>query len=195
MARLTQVVLIGDSIRMGYRGTVATELADIAEVWSPEENCRHSAFILEHLKEWVLDRSPGIVHVNAGIHDTAILEEGQRQIPFSEYRENVEKILKSILAEPGIRPVWATMTPILTDRANRDQRLGGRWTEDDVRGYNAAAVEIANGLGVPVNDLYAVVMAAPPERIIGQDGVHYTPEGSVLLGTKVAEYIRGMLED
>jgi len=41
------VVLVGDSIRMGYQAEVATRLADIAEVWGPEENGGNSANLLK----------------------------------------------------------------------------------------------------------------------------------------------------
>ena len=37
MANLPLIVLIGDSIRMGYQNHVASQLAGRAEVWAPKE--------------------------------------------------------------------------------------------------------------------------------------------------------------
>lgn len=56
------VVLIGDSIRMGYEDTVRRELGDAAEVWTPAENGGTSRNVLEHLEEWIISRSPDVVH-------------------------------------------------------------------------------------------------------------------------------------
>ena len=45
MANLPLVVLIGDSIRMGYQDHVASQLAGRAEVWVPEEQRKGSLWI------------------------------------------------------------------------------------------------------------------------------------------------------
>ena len=58
--------------------------------------------------------------------------------------------------------------------------------EEEVAAYNAAAVRVAGELGVPVNDLHAVIMAAGRDELLTQDGVHFTAEGSRLLGKAVA---------
>jgi len=64
-----QVVLIGDSIRLGYQETVAQELAGRAQVWGPPENSGDSVNVRRHLEEWVLSRRPTVVHLNCGLHD------------------------------------------------------------------------------------------------------------------------------
>ena len=53
MNNLPLIVLIGDSIRMGYQDHVASELAGRAEVWVPEENGGDSRNVLAHLDQWV----------------------------------------------------------------------------------------------------------------------------------------------
>ncbi|HEY66459.1 MAG TPA: hypothetical protein G4O02_18060 [Caldilineae bacterium] len=43
------VVLIGDSIRMGYEPFVWEMLQGVADVWGPEENGGTSQNVLDHL--------------------------------------------------------------------------------------------------------------------------------------------------
>ena len=69
MNSLSLVVLIGDSIRMGYQDHVVSQLAGRAEVWAPEENGGDSRNVLAHLDQWVFVRQPDLVHVNCGLHD------------------------------------------------------------------------------------------------------------------------------
>ncbi len=46
---MAEVVIVGDSIRMGYQETVEELLYETAQVWWPEENGRHSGIVLENL--------------------------------------------------------------------------------------------------------------------------------------------------
>jgi len=55
---MKRVVLIGDSIRMGYERTVGEELSGVAEVLSPKENVRNSRTVLAHIEEWALVHDP-----------------------------------------------------------------------------------------------------------------------------------------
>jgi hypothetical protein len=58
------VVLIGDSIRLGYGPQVNNRLAGKAVVVSPPENGGDSANVLAHLDEWVVRQKPDVVHLN-----------------------------------------------------------------------------------------------------------------------------------
>ena len=85
------VVLIGDSIRMGYQDTVRQELQDIAEVWMPDQNGGNSENMLNHMDEWILDRTPDVVHLNCGLHDIKKEFGGAESvIPVAAYEENLK---------------------------------------------------------------------------------------------------------
>ena len=111
--RTGEVILIGDSIRMGYQGIVGKELEGAAEVWGPDENGGTSANVLAHLDEWVLPRKPSVVHVNAGLHDLK-KEFGAEEaaVPLAQYRANLEEIFGKLLDGTEARLVWATTTPV-----------------------------------------------------------------------------------
>ena len=66
---MKKVILIGDSIRMGYQPTVQQALLNQAHVWVPQENGGTSTNVLAHLDEWILSHRPDIVHLNCGLHD------------------------------------------------------------------------------------------------------------------------------
>ncbi len=52
------MVLVGDSIRLGYAPRVAERLSGKAVVISPAENGGDSANVLSQLDEWVLSTDP-----------------------------------------------------------------------------------------------------------------------------------------
>ena len=194
---MKQVVLIDDSIRGGYQKVVTKELADVAQVWSPENNCRHTVEVLVNLHPWILQRQPDLVHINCGLHDlkTIVYSERDTIVPLEYYRHNIHQILRTILAHTKAKVIWATTTPINERNAHEAHaavRDFGRY-ESDVVAYNRAALEVAAKLGVTVNDLYAVVEKAGRDRLLTTDGVHFTEEGSTLLGKAVAESIRQQL--
>ena len=59
--------------------------------------------------------------------------------------------------------------------------------------YNAAASEIAQELGLVIDDLFSIVNSAGRDDLLIDDGVHFKPEGSALLGEHVADCIKGTL--
>ena len=193
MANLPLVVLIGDSIRMGYQGHVVSELAGRAEVWVPEENGGDSRKVLAHLEQWMLVRQPDLVHVNCGLHDLKRAFGAESAVPLAEYEGNVRQILQRLQRELNGAVVWATTTPV--DENWHHQNKGFDRLEADVEAYNAAAGAVAVDLEVPIDDLFDVVEREGKARLLTQDGVHFTKEGSQLLGRVVAECVWGHLSD
>lgn len=191
---MKDVVLIGDSIRMACQRYVQRELDGFARVWGPEENGGTSRNVLDHLDEWVLSRDPDVVHVNAGIHDVTRDADSQTpRVKLEDYSENVREVLTSIQERTRARIIWATTTPV-SERLNTE--LHGdtprkRRFEADIVAYNEAALKQVRTLAIDVNDLYDVAMQAGREEILAPDGVHFTDQGSAVLGKAVADFIRG----
>src|SRR5512135_3262286 len=76
-AQLPKVVLVGDSIRLGYAPIVARLLSGKATVVSVEANGGDSANVLRNLEEWVVKEKPDIVHLNAGLHDLKVSKQAR----------------------------------------------------------------------------------------------------------------------
>jgi lysophospholipase L1-like esterase len=194
---MKRVILIGDSIRMGYQDTVRQALADVAEVWGPEENGGHTANLLTHLHHWVLHREADVLHINAGLHDLKTIVYGEQEsvIPLAHYRDNVETLLRTVRTHTNMRIIWAATTPINEANANAAHAKGREFSrhEAKVTAYNMAAAEVAMELDVPVNDLYGLVMAGGRDTLLRNDGVHFTDDGCRVLGEAVARAIRSQL--
>lgn len=188
---MKQVILIGDSIRIGYQPTVRRILGEEANVWGPADNGRTSRKVLAHLDEWVLSRQPDLVHINCGLHDLR-REFGQPpQVPLAEYTSNVETILRQVLDRTRARILWATITPV-NQTWHHEKRNADRF-ESDVVEYNRAAVGVCVRLGIPIDDLYTVITAAGRDTYMTPEGLHWKPEGYELLGRAVAQAIRSYI--
>ena len=191
--RLPRVVLIGDSIRMGYAPFVAKRLDRKAIVISPAPNGQDSGNVLRNFEEWVLNERPDVVHINAGLHDLK-LKDKSYQVPLVEYEKNLRTILERIQKETKAKIIFATTTPIL-DNLHARRNAGFDRLEADVLKYNIAAVSIMKEVGVPINDLHKLVEGAGKEKLISSDGTHYTQEGYEILAAAVTDSILGRLRE
>lgn len=189
-----KVVLIGDSIRGGYYPLVAKKLSE-AKVWTPPTNCRHSVWVLDHFKEWVADQNPDVVHVNFGIHDADVQPDGEHQILLAQYGLSLKRFLIKMEQElPAAKIIWATTTPLYIPTP--DQPMD-RWPERaaaEIDAYNAAALEIVQGQGIPVNDLHDVVIRSGFSRCLKEDGIHMTEFGNEVLADAVLAAIRRLID-
>jgi dienelactone hydrolase/lysophospholipase L1-like esterase len=184
---LPRIVLIGDSIRLGYAPLVAERLKGRAVVVSPSANGGDSGNVLKHLEEWVIREKPQVVHLNCGLHDLKLDKQTKKhQVELGPYEANLREIVSRIRKETQAVIVCANTTPI------HDQRHGGRGAnfdrfQADVERYNAAAESIMREAGVPVHDLHWLVQRNDPEKMLLRDGTHYTPEGYARLAEAVSD--------
>ncbi len=186
---LPSIVLVGDSIRLGYAPAVAARLSGRAVVISTPENGGDSTSVLAHLDEWVLRQKPDVVHLNCGLHDLKRGKlDGHHQVEIDRYVDNLRRIVARIRAATDAALVFADTTPILDERHARRGVEFDR-TEADVRRYNAAAAVAMGELGVPVHDLHWVVEHGGTESMLGADGTHYTPAGFDRLAEAVSDCV------
>lgn len=187
MAHLPRILLLGDSIRLSYQPLVQQMLAGRAEVFGPAENCQHAEFTLSRLRVWFEQFSrPDIVHWNNGLHDVG--RNNQRvpeQFPLDQYLSNLRAILKR-LQDIEAEVIWATTTPVHpTEPVPGDQ---WSWSNEEVDEYNAAARELMEAQGVPINDLHAVVWA-DVERYLAEDHIHLSEAGQWACAEAVAQAV------
>lgn len=118
--KLPRVLLIGDSISIGYTIPVKQLLKGKANVHRIPVNGQYSAYGLEHLKEWLGDGKWDVIHFNWGIWDTHSLDSnggiidvadlttpGKLRTTIAEYQANLNKII-DILEPTGAKLIWAT---------------------------------------------------------------------------------------
>lgn len=184
------VVLVGDSIRLGYAPVVAEALRGRAEVVSPAENGGDSANVLAHLDDWVIRRKPAVVYLNAGLHDLKTdPQTGAKQVGLDDYKRNLAAILGRLDRETSARIIVATTTPVIDER-HAARKAGFDRRETDVAAYNAAARAVAARSPVTaVDDLHALVERLGPADALGPDGTHFTPAANRALGERVARTV------
>ena len=182
---LPRVLLIGDSISIGYTMPVRELLRRVANVHRIPENGGPTTRGLEKLDEWLGTNQWDVIHFNWGLHDLKIGTNGQHQVELEQYQWNLERLLARLRAT-GATLVWATTTPV------PEGVKGTRRDPADVPRYNDVARHLMDASGVRIDDLYAF---AQPRltRIQLPQNVHFTASGSAELARSVASAIREAL--
>ena len=187
-----RVLLLGDSISIGYTLPVRAALADVATVCRPAANCGQTAYALQHLETWLGPEPWRVIHFNFGLHDLKFLDpagnyvppdQGRQVTPLEVYRANLTAIVQR-LAATGASLIFATTTPVPPGAA-------GRPAGSEVP-YNRCAREIMQAHGVALNDLWALAVRHQDEFLCPRD-VHFTPAGKQALAAQVAAHLRTAL--
>src|SRR5438309_2280057 len=132
---LPRVLLIGDSISIGYTDPVRTELKDKANVHRIPMNAATTAVGMKNLDDWLGSDHWDVIHFNFGLHDLKIMDDGQRQIPLGDYESNLRTIVQRC-KKTGARLIWAVTTPV------PDAKLNPPRDPADVLAYNEAALKV-----------------------------------------------------
>ncbi|GHT28349.1 hypothetical protein FACS18942_08680 [Planctomycetales bacterium] len=192
--KLPNVLILGDSISIGYTRNVRERLQERANVYRPMksetavENCAYTAHGLENLDKYLGNTKWSVIVFNWGLHDLAYVAEkginkqtGKQRYPIEVYEKNLDAIVKK-LKTTGAKLVWASTTLV-------PEGEPGRKAEDAPR-YNAAAEKVMKENGIQILDLYSITEKFTPELFTKPGNVHYSPKGYSILGEKVAETIR-----
>jgi acyl-CoA thioesterase-1 len=182
---LPRVLLIGDSISIGYTLPLRALLRGEANVQRIPTNGGPTTNGLEHIEEWLGGEKWDVIHFNWGLHDLKIMEGGVHQVPVGDYERNLQTLVAR-LKRTGARLIWASTTPVPAGKLNPLRR------PDDVPIFNAAAARVMSGNGIPTGDLFAFAMPRLAEIQL-KENVHYTPKGYEALAGAVAANIRKAL--
>ena len=189
---MKKVVLLGDSIRMGYGPAVAQLLGNEFTVWQPDDNCRYAQYTYQHLSddEWdglaTNTKDVDIIHWNNGLWDVNHWFEDGPMTPKEFYVDTMVRIAKLLLQRSKI-VIFATTTPV---RETHPTILN-----TEVIDYNQALVPELKKLGVVINDLHTLIAADIPRYILASDHIHLTEDGVSLCSKQVADVIRQQAEN
>jgi acyl-CoA thioesterase-1 len=193
-ANLPHVLLLGDSISIGYMLDVRKQLSGEANVWRPATNCGPTTRGLESVDEWVGDRNWDVIHFNFGLHDLKYMgpenqnladpgaDTSHQQVPMEQYVANLKQIAER-LKRTGATVIWCETTPV-------PEGAQGRVPGDADRYNEAAAKAMAEIGGIEIDPLYAFALENAEQR---EANVHYTESGSAKLAEQVARSIRAAL--
>lgn len=191
VAGLPRVLLIGDSISMGYTLDVRELLKGKANVHRIPTNGGSTTNGLKNIKAWLGDSKWDVIHFNWGLHDLKYIAEdpskradpkapgSHLQVPLADYEKNLVELVK-IMQATGAKLIWCDTTPV---PASSDGRIEG-----DEKKYNEASARVMTAAGIPTDDL-CTHAAAKLSEVQLPANVHYSPAGYHYLAEKVASVI------
>jgi len=174
------VIIVGDSLTIGYTPVVAELLADIALVqhvpWDVlDGGAEETAYGLQCIDLWLASPSgmpiqPDLIYFNFGMHDTATSGQGcpgqwgNTSVYPGELRQIAEKILTfSKNSMHSVKVMFALTTPMMCDAA-QDKVISAT--------LNTAARGIMSSLGISTIDLHQPIIdlcgPAPNMNCLGQ---------------------------
>ena len=187
---MKKIVLLGDSIRLGYEKFIKDSLEGVAEVSSPENNCKFTLNLLRYLHGYVgpdgLPSDADLVHWNAGLWDVInMVGDDLPLTPPDAYAELIKRINKRIRwCFPKAKIVFATSTAVVEEGYTGTVRRFNK----DIENYNKIALDALNGTDTVINDLYSITKDIPSE--CRSDMTHFnTEQGVKTLGGKVLAVI------
>lgn len=196
-ARLPRVLIIGDSISIGYTPFVKAMMKDTAEVIHAQGNNESTVRGLEKLDAWLGLGSNKweVIHFNWGLHDMKYIDaktkltdvsRGRQWVPVEQYEPNLKTLVQR-LKKTGAKLVWCSTTPV-------PEGARGRVPGEEAK-YNAAALRVMQAEGVPVDDLCAFVGTAENRTALGgkPKDVHYTDDASKALAGEVVKALEAAL--
>jgi acyl-CoA thioesterase-1 len=174
---LPRLLIIGDSISMGYTEPLRKMLAGKFNVHHIPENGGPTINGVAHIDKWLGNGHWDIIVFNFGLHDLKLDEKGGHQVELPQYEANL-RIIAEGLRKTGAKLVWVTTTPVPAGKLNPPRR------SDDVAKYNQAAERALAGTPHDVCDLYSAALPQLVE-IQQKENVHFTPHGYELLAQSV----------
>jgi lysophospholipase L1-like esterase len=199
------VVMLGDSTTLCSPNKPGAKLTDLVQAYLTQEKL--PARVVNsgvggdtakggfgRLQAAVLDHKPAVVTISFGLNDTGLLTP-------VEYREWMEKIIKSIRANSRARILLITSTPFNNARhAWKDKYLekGGLDKYMDTNICDAMR-SLAKKYNLPLCDLHEHFVAqfkkdpALIDKLLFGDGVHLTDQGNEVAAKFVAPYIARLL--
>lgn len=196
---LPNVLILGDSISIGYTLPVRKILSGKANVYRPmrkggkaPDNCGDTTMGIANIDKWLGETKWDVIHFNWGLWDLCYRhpeskEQGKRDKvkgTLSTKPEDYEKNLETLVArlkKTGAKLVWAHTTVVPEGEV-------GRFVGDDAK-YNAIARKVMERNQIPINDLYTLTKDFPADHFIGPGDVHFTSKASGKLAEQVAAEI------
>ena len=185
VAGLPRVLLIGDSISMGYTAPVRALLQGKVNVHRIPENGGPTSNGTAKLAKWLGTNRWDVIHFNFGLHDLKSVEEGKAQVSLADYEKNLRDLVKQ-MKQTSAKLIWCATTPVPDARLNPPRR------DSDVQAYNAVAKKVMDENKISTNDLYAYTLPRLADVQLPAN-VHFKKDGYEFLAKKVAKSIEEAL--
>ncbi|MFT7487654.1 MAG: dienelactone hydrolase, partial [Candidatus Promineifilaceae bacterium] len=185
---LARVLIIGDSISIGYTAGVRKLLSGKANVHRVKGNCQYSAVGVERIDTWLGNSDWDLIHFNFGLWDWYGWSQVQKATPES-YAANLDQIVTKIKATEA-KLIFALTTPPCVGPEKKVEIV---ITEERAKAFRDVALAVMKKHGVDINDLYTPFAGNRAQYQRGPDNVHYGDEGKTLQARLVATTIEAAL--
>jgi hypothetical protein len=191
---LPRILVVGDSISMGYRATITEHFKGRAYVdywvgggWIDQNSVRGENSPVKRAWRGVLSNGPyDVVTWNAMTLHMWTPEKPER-CPEATYPGNMAEVVQFLKqAAPNTKFIWVRCTPYTTSAEGKPSRIDSKKTERVIR-FNTLTDEIMAKYGIPEVDLYG--LCEQNLRHAEKDGIHWQPAASRLMGERVVEAI------
>lgn len=189
-----KILIIGDSISLGYFPKVKEALASKAIVLHNPGNAQHTGTGLEKIETWVGQEDWDIIQFNWGLWDLCYRHpdskvygnrdkiNGTITFDLQTYGQNLEELVSFLKANTSAKLIFVTTTYVPINKAGRNAA--------DVDKYNAVAKSIMKKNGVIINDIYKNSIAIHHKNGLGDKDVHYNKEGYVDLSKLIVPVLK-----
>lgn len=191
---LPRVMIIGDSISIGYTVPTRELLKGKVNLHRPLTNCGPTSKGVAEIDKWLGDGKWDVIHFNFGLHDLKYMgpngqnlydpKKGKQQVPPKEYEANLEKIVAR-LKKTNAKLIWRNTTPV--PEGSKGRVVGHS------KAYNEIAAKVMKKHNIPIHDMYSFVMKQQSEIQL-KANVHFSKKGSSALAKTVAKQITNTLE-
>lgn len=198
---LPNILIIGDSISIGYTKYVQEMLKGKANVYRPLTadggvvNCAGTTKSVLMIDEWLSVNQWDIIHFNFGLHDLKHVDaktgknsnkaDDPQQANIKTYKKNLKEIVKKLNAT-GAKLIFATTTPY------PDKPSGPLRRADQPEKYNKVALKIMTKYDININNLHDFILPSL-EELQKPANVHFSTAGSEALAKQVVKHIEELL--
>lgn len=190
--KVKNVLIIGDSISIGYTPFVVKALAPEIEVVHNPGNGGSTRRGLDSTEVWLNNKKWDLIAFNFGLHDIVYKDEqnkydvanGKLTVPLDEYRKNLEMLVARLKK--------STKTLLFVNTTVVPENSSGRKPEDPAK-YNEVAMDVMKKNKVKVIDLYTPSLTVHP-KTSKPGNVHYSAEGYEMLADIMVKSIKEALQ-
>lgn len=190
------VLVIGDSISIGYFPFVKESMNDKVNILHNPGNAQHTGTGLQKLDEWLGETDWDLITFNWGLWDLCYRHTDSNLYGYRDkingtvtyspekYAANLELIIARL------KPRSKELLFITTSYVPPGE--GGRIEGDDII-YNMAAITVMEKHGIKYLDINQISKEIHKDHKSGDGDVHFTKEGYILLAKPIIEKLKDLL--
>tara|TARA_R110002051_G_scaffold319452_1_gene403540 strand:+ start:12622 stop:13281 length:660 start_codon:yes stop_codon:yes gene_type:complete len=194
----TNILIIGDSISIGYTPFVKNFFLDKATVLHNDGNAQHTGTGLKKIEEWLGNKNWDVIQFNWGLWDLCYRHSdskeygnrdkinGKPEFTIDEYASNLDSLVAIIKKKSNAKLIFVTTTYVPKDEPGR--------RKSDVEKYNKAAKLVMKKHNILINDIYEQSIAIHNRYGKGAKDVHYTTIGYNKLSELIIKFLETELK-